>query len=257
MSIRFTCVGCQAIYLINNRCAGIVLPCKTCGEDLLVPQTRPAVANTPIQPPIAMVPTTKPHSSIVVSTNTAATPSSVASRHRVPRRNRVWLLLGLLGCGVLATIGVGGLLFVQFGMGRSSKDEVAPNVTYASGGLMDAVYDDGVSPDKPDYSSGDRVTLVGRIESITPDVEYMFEKDMARLDGDDKRLQESRNMKTTFIIHVRVDHRTFHLQMDALKGSDFEALSSRMRGKRVRATGTVTFGGKYVFVGQARITVID
>jgi biopolymer transport protein ExbD len=55
MAIRFRCRHCQTLMSISSRRAGAIVPCATCGEDVLVPEqdewTSPAPIREPEPPP--------------------------------------------------------------------------------------------------------------------------------------------------------------------------------------------------------------
>jgi hypothetical protein len=58
MPIRFACPGCRTSFTVNARLAGKKLECQSCGRDVTVPGSAPAVP--PARPPLPPSPPSSP-----------------------------------------------------------------------------------------------------------------------------------------------------------------------------------------------------
>ena len=247
MAIHFTCPSCQTAYLINDRCAGITLPCKTCREDLLVPEARPVEASTLATQPISISP-----ASAILPQPTAVRPERTT---RPSRRRSKTLLFGVFG-GIAAAIVMCCLSQMLIGFfWDNSSDDTAPGVNFSGSGPANAFLDDGIS------YSGDQVTAIGRVDALTPandGIDYMVEMSLATADPADPHRQKALNMSVDYVVGVRVDRHTVVLfRMPKIKGSEFQPLCDRLVGKRVRGKGTVMFSGDPLIVTKSHISVLD
>lgn len=88
----------------------------------------------------------------------------------------------------------------------------------------------GISPKKSDYYVDDKITVRGKVQFLIPGGDYYFESDREK--------QKKMKVKPGLVIHVG-GYELFCF-MPQTTGAEFERLSDRLTGRRVRVTGKVT-----------------
>ena len=169
------------------------------------------------------------------------------------------LLLGSIGGGMLLLVLLGVILFGKWVLSRTS--EPAPGVSFSGGGLAGPWTEDGIRPRKEKYADGDRITAVGHVDAVTGEGEYLPIITLANLEADPRKrealLNKHRNDPTGYVVIVRAGDRRLAFQMKEIKFFELQPLSQGLRGKWVRAEGTLRHFGDPWLLRDCSVQVLD